>query len=352
MHTQSLKPWQHAHVFLGDRHDANERRTWAVVALTAGMMLVEIVGGFLYGSMAVVADGWHMATHAGALAIAAMAYRVARRHAQNPAFSFGTGKVGELAAFASAVVMAMVALLVAWESVQRLVVPVEIAFGQAIGIAAVGLVVNLVSAWLLFDRGHHHHGHGLAAHDHHDDDDHDHDHHHHDHDDHDHHHGHEQKHGHDNNLRAAYFHVLADALTSVLAVVALLSARYLGWSFMDPLMGLVGAVLITQWSVSLLRSSGAVLVDRVPDADMLGVVRKKLEVGTDRVSDLHVWRVGPGHAALIAAIVSDDPQPPAHYKARLAGLAWLSHVTVEVNRCDAHDQDHDHGGQRRLSAAA
>lgn len=350
MHTQSLKPWQHAHVFLGDRHDANERRTWAVVALTAGMMLIEIVGGFLYGSMAVVADGWHMATHAGALAIAATAYRMARRHAENPAFSFGTGKVGELAGFASAVVMAMVALLVAWESVQRLIAPVDIAFGQAIGIAAVGLVVNLVSAWLLFDHDHHHHGHGLAAHGH---DHHDHPHH----DDHgharhshDHHHAHAEQRGHDNNLRAAYFHVLADALTSVLAVAALLCARYLGWGFMDPLMGLVGAVLITQWSVSLLRSSGGVLVDRVPDADMLGVVRQKLEVGTDRVSDLHVWRVGPGHAALIAAIVSDDPQPPAHYKARLAGLAFLSHVTIEVNRCDAHD--HGDKGRRRLSAAA
>lgn len=358
MHTRSLKPWQHDHVFLGAGHDANERRTWAVVALTATMMVVEIVGGALFGSMAVVADGWHMATHAGALAIAAVAYRVARKNAQNPAYSFGTGKVGELAGFASAVVMAMVALLVAWESVGRLITPVEIEFGQAIAIAVVGLGVNLVSAWLLFDADHHHHGHGLVDdHDHHDHNhNHDHDHHH-DHDAAHHardHHDHTPRHGHDNNLRAAYFHVLADALTSVLAVVALLSARYAGWTFMDPLMGLVGAVLITQWSVGLLRSAGGVLVDRVPDPELLDAVRKRLEVGTDRVSDLHVWRVGPGHAALIAAVVSDDPQPPAHYKARLDGLSWLSHVTIEVNRCDDHaHHDHEHDGARtRFSAAA
>lgn len=353
MHTRSLKPWQHDHVFLGDQHDANERRTWAVVALTGAMMVIEIVGGLLYGSMAVVADGWHMATHAGALAIAAVAYRVARRQARNPAFSFGTGKVGELAAFASAVVMALVALLVAWESVQRLIAPVEIAFGQAIAIAVAGLAVNLASAWLLFDPHHHHdphghhHGSGAAPHPrpaHHDHDHHDHDHHD---------HGHHAR-GQDNNLRAAYFHVLADALTSVLAVVALLSARYLGWTFMDPMMGLVGAALITQWSVGLLRSAGAVLVDRVPDPALLAAVRTRLEVGTDRVSDLHAWRLGPGHVALIVAVVSDDPRPPADYKARLADLDGLSHVTVEVNRCDARDHGDDAAGPSspRLSAAA
>lgn len=373
MHTRSLKAWQHDHVFLGESHDANERRTWAVVALTGAMMTVEIVGGSLFGSMAVVADGWHMATHAGALAIAAVAYRLARRHARDPAYAFGTGKIGELAGFASAVVMAIIALLVAWESVQRLITPVEIEFGQAIAIAVAGLAVNLVSAWLLFDPHHHHHdhdhGHGLAAHDHHDhdhdhDDHDDHDGHDHDHRDHDHHHDHDHAHGHDNNLRAAYFHVLADALTSVLAVAALLSARYLGWTAMDPLMGLVGAVLITQWSVGLLRSAGGVLVDRVPDVRLATRIRDTLEVGDDRVSDLHLWRVGPGHAALIVAVVSDRPQPPAHYKERLARFSWLSHVTVEVHRCDGHgDHDHDHdagattassgkGTPPRLSAAA
>ncbi|MFD2184371.1 CDF family Co(II)/Ni(II) efflux transporter DmeF [Rhodoplanes azumiensis] len=347
MHTRSLKAWQHDHVFLGESHDANERRTWAVVALTGAMMVAEIVGGTLFGSMAVVADGWHMATHAGALAIAAVAYRVARKNAANPGFTFGTGKIGELAGFASAVVMAMVALLVAWESVERLIRPVEIAFGQAIGLAVVGLAVNLVSAWLLFDPHHHRHDHGFAGHaGAHDDHDHDHDHDHHD-GDHDHGHAHHT----DNNLRAAYFHVLADALTSVLAVVALLAARYLGWTVMDPLMGIVGAVLITQWSVGLLRAAGGVLVDRVPDARLVKTIRDKLEVGDDRVSDLHVWRVGPGHLAVIAAVVSDDPQPPAHYKARLAGLTVLSHVTIEVHGCDAHD--HDVGETvRRLSAAA
>lgn len=358
MHTRSLKAWQHDHVFLGKGHDANERRTWAVVALTGTMMVAEIVGGTLFGSMAVVADGWHMATHAGALAIAALAYRMARRNAQNPAYTFGTGKIGELAGFASAVVMAIVALLVAWESVERLITPVEIAFGQAIALAVVGLAVNLVSAWLLFDPHHHHHDHGFAGHAAHDD----HDHHHHDHDghahdehDHDDHDHHDESHDHahdtDNNLRAAYFHVLADALTSVLAVVALLAARYLGWTVMDPLMGIVGAVLITQWSVGLLRAAGGVLVDRVPDARLVKTVRDKLEVGSDRVSDLHVWRVGPGHLAVIAAVVSDDPQPPEAYKARLAGISALSHVTIEVHGCDAHD--HDAGDTvRRLSAAA
>lgn len=362
MHTRSLKAWQHDHVFLGESHDANERRTWAVVALTGAMMVAEIVGGTLFGSMAVVADGWHMATHAGALAIAAIAYRVARKNAANPAFTFGTGKIGELAGFASAVVMAIVALLVAWESVERLIAPVEIAFGQAIVLAIVGLAVNLVSAWLLFDpHHHHHHDHGFAGHAAHDDDDHhhhshdqdDHDHDDHDHHDHDHHDRHDHHHPHhtDNNLRAAYFHVLADALTSVLAVVALLAARYLGWTVMDPLMGIVGAVLITQWSIGLLRSAGGVLVDRVPDARLVKTIRDALEVGSDRVSDLHVWRVGPGHLAVIAAIVSDDPQPPAHYKARLADLSVLSHVTIEVHGCDAHD--HDAGDAvRRLSAAA
>lgn len=356
MHTRSLKAWQHDHVFLGEGHDANERRTWAVVALTGAMMTVEIVGGYLFGSMAVMADGWHMATHAGALAIAAVAYRLARRHARDPAYAFGTGKIGELAGFASAVVMVIVALLVAWESVQRLIAPVEIEFGQAIGIAVVGLAVNLVSAWLLFDPHHHHHDHGLPMHD---PDDHDHDDHDHDRHGHDEHH---HAHGHDNNLRVAYFHVLADALTSVLAVAALLSARYLGWTAMDPLMGLVGAVLITQWSVGLLRSAGGVLVDRVPDVRLATRIRDTLEAGGDRVSDLHLWRVGPGHAALIVAVVSDRPQPPAHYKERLARFSALSHVTVEVHRCDDHgDPEHDSdastagagkGTPPRLSAAA
>ena len=229
MHTQSVESWQHPHIFLGARHDRHERRTWLVVALTAAMMVAEIVGGTLFGSMAVVADGWHMSTHAGALAIAALAYGFARRHAHDPRFSFGTGKIGELAAFSSALLLALVALLIGYEAIHRLFEPVAIDFTEATALAVIGLAVNLVSAWLLFDSDHHHHGHDHGhdyrhshGHAHHAYEHNDHANHHHNHQD-DYHH-----HAHDTNLRAAYVHVLADALTSVLAIVALLSARYFG----------------------------------------------------------------------------------------------------------------------------
>lgn len=316
MHTHSLEPWQHAHVFLGTKHERHERRTMIVVVLTAAMMVAEIVGGTIFGSMAVVADGWHMSTHAGALAIAAFAYRFARRHARDARFTFGTGKVGELAAFTSAVILALIALAIAYEAALRLRAPVPIDFEQATLLAVIGLLVNLASAWLLFD--HHDHAHN----------------HHHDHDDHHHayhHHGH-----HDTNLRAAYVHVLADALTSVLAIVGLLAGRFYGWVWMDPLMALVGVVVILSWSIGLLRSSGAVLLDIVPDRHLVSTLRQRLEVGGDRVSDLHLWRLGPGHAGLIAAIVSDHPQAPAVYKERLEGIEGLSHVTIEVHRCEGH----------------
>lgn len=307
MHSHSLEPWQHEHVFLGLRHERNERRIWFVVALTAAMMVAEIVGGFLFGSMAVVADGWHMSTHAGALAIAALAYRFARRHAHDPRFSFGTGKVGELAAFSSAVILALIAGLIGYEAVRRLYAPVAIDFAEATWLAVAGLAVNLASAWLLFDRDHHH---GQ--------------------DDHGHHH-----HGHDTNIRAAYVHVLADAMTSVLAIVALLSGWLYGWVWMDPAMALVGIGVILSWSIGLIRASGTVLLDMVPDPRIAGLVRTRLEVGGDRVSDLHLWRLGPGHVGLIAAVVSDRPKQPAVYKRRLAGLG-LSHVTIEVHACEDH----------------
>ena len=328
MHTHSIEPWQHGHVFLGDRHDRHEFRTWCVVGLTAAMMLAEIVGGTLFGSMAVVADGWHMATHAGALGIAAFAYSFARRHARDPRFSFGTGKLGELAAFTSAICLALIALLIGYEAVSRLLEPVVIHFTEAIPLAAVGLLVNLASAWLLFDSGHHGYAHG-------DEDDHD-DHHHAHHEhhrDHDHHHHH---HDHDTNLRAAYVHVLADALTGVLAVVALSSGYLFGLVWMDPLMALVGVCVILSWSYGLLRAAGAVLLDMVPDRHLAGSIRQRLEVDGDRVCDLHLWRLGPGHTGVIAAVVSDRPQAPSAYKARLAGLAGLSHMTIEVHRCEDH----------------
>ncbi len=311
MHTQTLDAWRHEHVFLGAQHDRNERRTWFVVALTAAMMVAEIIGGTIYGSMALIADGWHMSTHAGALAIAALAYHYARRHAHDERFAFGTGKFGELAGFSSAMILAMIALLIGYESALRLASPVPISFDQAIVIAVVGLTVNLGSAWLLRDSYGHEHAH---AHDDHQD------HHHHD-------------HHHDSNLRAAYLHVLADALTSVLAIVALTMGRFYGWVWMDPAMGIVGAVIIAHWSLGLLRSSGAVLLDAVPDAGLAAQIRKRMEVGTDRLADLHLWRLGPGHFGVVAAIVSDTPQAPDAYKARLAGLDVLSHVTVEVHAC-------------------
>ncbi len=306
MHTHSLQSWQHSHVFLGDRHGRNERQTWLVVALTAATMLVEIVGGTIYGSMAVVADGWHMATHAAALAIAALAYRVARLRADDPRFTFGTGKLGELAAFASAVLLLLIAALIGYESLVRLFNPVTISFTPALVIAGAGLVVNLVSAWLLSGHDEHHHA-----------------------DEHHHHH-------HDHNIRAAYMHVLADALTSVLAIVALLGAWLYQWVWLDPVIGVVGAVIIAIWSVSLIRSAGAVLVDAAPDRELTESIRQRLEVDGDRVSDLHLWRIGPGHAALVASIVSDHPQEPAAYKARLTSIKLLSHVTVEVNPCRDH----------------
>jgi cation diffusion facilitator family transporter len=318
MHTQSLRAWQHSHTFLGTRHARNERRTWIVVALTLAMMAGEIVGGALYGSIALMADGWHMATHAAALGIAAFAYRFARRHAEDARFSFGTGKVGELAGFASAVVLAVIAALIGYESIVRLFSPVAIGYREAIAIASLGLVVNLASAWLLRDdhgHGHHHHDHG-----HHDGHPHDHDHH------------------QDHNLRSAYLHVLADALTSVLAIVALLSAGAFGWLWMDAAVGIVGAAVIMIWAVGLIRGAGGVLLDMVPDPTLQAEIRRRLETADDKVSDLHLWSVGPGHAAVIASVVSDRPQDPATYKARLAGLAGLSHVTIEIHPCAGHSR--------------
>ena len=303
----------HEHVYLGDNHDRNARRTWFVIALTAAMMVVEIIAGTAYGSMALVADGWHMSTHAAAMLISALAYLYARKQARNPRFTFGTGKLGDLAGFASAVVLALVALLIGWESFLRFASPVPIDFAQAILVATVGLVVNLVSAWLLRD-DHHHHGH---SHDH----------------GHDHAHGHD--HGHvatDNNLRAAYLHVMADALTSVLAIGALLLGSVYGWLWLDPAIGVVGALVIARWSFGLMRDAGSVLLDYVPeDEDLPAEIRGLIEIDGDKVNDLHVWQVGPGHHAAIISLSSPAPKSLAAYRARLAGIHDLSHVTIEVD---------------------
>ncbi len=313
MATDTVSSLSHDHVFLGDRHRRNERRVWLVIALTASMMVIEIVAGTIYGSMALVADGWHMSTHAGAMLITALAYVYARRHARDARFTFGTGKLGDLAGFASAVILALIALLIGWESFWRLANPVPISFEQAIAVAVVGLIVNLASAWLLKDdHAHHHYGHG----------------HHHDHHAH-HHHGPAR----DNNLRAAYLHVLADALTSVLAIAALLLGRSFGWLWADPLMGVVGALVIARWSWGLIRDAGGVLLDAVPQGEELrGEIREAVERDGDRITDLHVWQVGPGHYAAIVALASRQPKEPSHYRAQLAHVHELSHLTVEVER--------------------
>jgi len=308
----------HEHRFLGQDHARNARRTTAVVAVTAVMMVVEIVAGWVYGSMALTADGWHMATHAGAIGVAALAYRFASTHAADPRFAFGAGKVGDLAGFASAIILGVVALGIGYESLLRLASPQPVAYLEASVVAVVGLAVNVVCAVLLG------HGHGHS--------------HHHDHDHGDPDHGHDHPHGGhaDHNMRGAYLHVLADALTSVLAIAGLLAGWSFGWSWVDPAIGVVGAVVIAVWSIGLACDSGRVLLDATSNDDLAETIRGRLETGDVRVSDLHLWRVGPGHMAAIVAVVTHRPEEPASYKARLADLPALSHVTVEVNRCRDH----------------
>lgn len=308
----------HDHVFLGGDHERNERRTWIVIAITATMMVVEIAAGSIYGSMALVADGWHMSTHAAAMLITALAYMFARKNAHNPRFTFGTGKLGDLAAFASAIVLALVALMIVWESVVRLYNPVVIDFPQAIGVAALGLAVNLLSAWLLredhqhHDRGHHGHGH-------------------HAHHGHDHHPAHGSAGGHDNNLRAAYFHVLSDALVAILAIGALVLGSLYGWAWMDPAMGIVGGIVILRWSWGLIRDAGGVLIDYIPaQEDLPSEIREAIEQDGETITDLHVWQLGPGHHGAIVSIRSRTPREPAFYREKLAHIHDLSHVTVEV----------------------
>jgi cation diffusion facilitator family transporter len=315
MHSQSTKRWTHKHFFLGDDHRRNERRTRMVVVLTLAMMVAEIVAGSLFGSLALLADGWHMGTHAAALGISAFAYAYARRHVNDPRFTFGTGKVGDLAAFASAVVLGLVALLIAYESAIRLFAPVPIRFAEATVVAFIGLAVNLLSAWLLWDSSGAAHGHGRG----------------HDHGE----YAHRHSHG-DQNLRAAFLHVLADALTSVLAIVALVAGSNFGWVWLDPVIGIVGALVIARWAIGLLRASAETLLDVVPDRKIAEEIRRRIEQDGDWLADLHLWRVGPGHHAAILAIVSDTPKSPEQYKGKLDGIA-LSHVTVEVHECSKRD---------------
>ena len=324
MQTQSFEPWRHDHVFGNDQKRAGESRTLIVVCVTAAMMVIEIVAGLAYGSMALLADGLHMASHTAALGLALIAYVVARRLAADSRFSFGVGKINTLAGFASAILLLGFAVAMVTESITRLLNPVEIVFDAALLVAVIGLVVNGLSAWILAIPPRSRED-GSAAHDH--------DHHHHHHGHHHHHHHHHHGHGDDHNLRAAYLHVLADALTSVLAIVALLAGKYLGAVWMDAAMGIIGAALVTRWSLGLVRESSRVLLDYQADPGLLKELRAAVEQGSsDRVTDLHVWSIGLGAHAAEIVVVSDDPKPPAHYKALLPEGCGIAHVTIEVHQ--------------------
>ena len=309
----------HSHVFLGEGHEQNERRIWMVIVLCSVMMIAEIVGGILFGSIALVADGLHMSTHASALLLAALAYSFARRHAEDQRFSFGTGKLGDLAGFTSAIVLAMIALLIGYEAVSRLIWPVSIGFDEAIPIAFLGLAVNVASVLLLSRGGHGHaHGHDHSAHAHGGDDGHQ-----------EHEHAHGAAHR-DNNMRAAVIHVLADAAVSVLVIVGLLVGRFLGWTWMDPVAGLCGAVVIAAWSYGLVRDTGAILLDMNPDRGMAERMRAMVEADGDRLTDLHLWRLGPGHLGAILSIATAKQRGPQYYQSLLGRFHTLSHVTVQV----------------------
>jgi len=410
------EPSGHSHVFLGAEHERSERRTWWVIALCGAMMVLEIVGGLAFGSIALVADGMHMSTHAGALLLAALAYAYARKYAQDPRFTFGTGKLGDLAGFTSAIVLAMIALLIGYEAINRLFAPVPIHFAEAIPIAALGLGVNVASVWLLSAGGHHQHGHGHAHH------------HGHDHDRHGHDEAHsittpdgvlvlsvfedgvppvfrlrpqagrtigaavtvktvrpdgtrqtftmrdrggwlesveaipephqftahvrvgggeyavafaEHEHGYDgngaahrdNNMRAAIIHVIADAAVSVLVIIGLVLARAFGWLWMDPLAGIIGACVIASWSFGLVRDTGAILLDMVPDRRLALDMRHVIEAEGDTLADFHLWRLGPGHlGAIIAVATTQGTRGPDHYRRLLARFPTLSHVSVEVRQ--------------------
>jgi cation diffusion facilitator family transporter len=313
MHRADHSQFRHSHDFTHDFSQA-ERRTRAVIAITVAMMLLEITAGILSHSMALLADGWHMSTHVIAFLMAALAYHFTRRHASDARFSFGTGKIGVLGGFSSAIVLAIIALAMAGESVHRLFSPLTIHFNEAIGIAGLGLCVNLVCAFLLKDDPHHHHSHGggtEAGHVHH----------------------------HDLNLRAAYVHVLADAFTSVLAITALTSGKFFGWAWLDPVVGIVGSGVVFSWAYTLLRDTGAVLLDVTPGtSDLPDEIRRAIESDTDSiVTDLHVWQIGSGKFAAIVSIVAHEPKPSESYRALLREHEELVHVTIETQRCHDHE---------------
>ncbi len=300
--TESIERWIHDHTFGQDNPKMGERRTLIVIAITALAMVGEIVAGYLFGSMALLADGLHMGTHALALSISAFAYYYTRHHAKDPRFNFGTGKVNSLAAFASAMLLVIFALAMVWESTKRFISPVRIEFDLAILVAVLGLVVNGVCLVILKEPGRGH-GHDGGAHK-------------------------------DHNLWAAYLHVMADALTSLLAIFALLAGKYLGQGWLDPFMGVVGAALVTCWSIGLIRSSSHVLLDMQAPEALRQAIRESIEgTGDERITDLHVWAVGPGIFAVEITVVSSAPRPSGYYRELLPRNLGLVHGTVEVHRC-------------------
>jgi len=308
VHTNDIGPWQHMHDFAGI-HERGQFRTTIVLLITIATMVVEIMAGAAFGSMALLADGWHMSTHAAAFLIALFAYRFAKKHKNSSRFTFGPGKVTVLGGFASAVALFAVALVMSVESVYRIFSPQTIHFNEAIGVAVLGLFVNVVCAFIL--QGSHEHSHDQQSGN---------DHHHHDHNDH--------------NLRSAYFHVLADALTSALAICALVSGKIFGWSWLDPIMGIVAAVIITRWSISLLKQTSPILLDENIDEREELRIRQMIESDSDnRVSDLHVWKAGSTGYAVIVSLVTCHPKPVEHYKNLLNEIKDLCHVTIEVNQC-------------------
>ncbi|HHB91771.1 MAG TPA: cation transporter [Thioploca sp.] len=296
MHLHTLNKWQHSHNFV-NAHEYGEKRTLQVLILTTLTMVVEIIAGSIFGSMALLADGWHMGTHVAAFTIAIFVYRYARKHADNPAFTFGTGKVSVLGGFASAIALAVVALVMVVESTQRIFEPQIIQFNEAIAVAVLGLLINIASAFILRDN--HHHG----------------------------------EH-HDHNLKAAYFHVLADALTSLLAIIALFAGKYFGWNWLDPIMGIVGAVIITRWSYGLVQETSPILLDASIEEKYKIAIKNAIEQDSDNlITDLHIWRVGANHYAAIISLMTHFPKSSEYYKKLLQNFNKLSHITIEINQC-------------------
>ncbi|MCL2022132.1 MAG: CDF family Co(II)/Ni(II) efflux transporter DmeF [Betaproteobacteria bacterium] len=311
MSDHDLAAWRHSHNFLDSRDDKRQQRTIWVVWLAFFTMLAEIVCGYLFGSMALLADGWHMASHVAALGLAVFAYRYARQQAGNARFTFGAGKVSALGGYSSAILLALVAFMMLGESLFRLYQPVQIAYNEALLVAVIGLLVNLISAWLLRD---------------------------------DHDHSHEPGHTHihhsrqDHNFQSAFMHVLADLMTSALAIVALLAGSYLGWISLDPLMGIVGACVILYWAIGLIRASARTLMDAEDHAPLARAITETIESRPDhKVVDLHIWRIGPATCGCIVSLVSHQPDSTENYKRQIAELGQLAHITVEINRCDCPD---------------